>query len=406
MVSNQSEDFTELESVITLLTDYHANGAYEKLKANVTLLDTENYAVMIRTTNFEANEFSKNLIYVDEAAYTFLKKSKVYPSDLIMNKIANPGTVYFMPDIGRPVSLGMNLFLIRLDKSKVDPYFIYAYLREKEHYVKSFASGSTTKTITKEDVRRLRVYCPPLAEQKKIAKILSTWDQAIATTERLLDLARQQKKALMQQLLTGKKRFPEFKGAWKKVKLSSVAEMNSGGTPKSSVDEYFGGEIPWVSIADMTKHGKWIETTEKTLTQLGLENSAARLYPPNTILYAMYASIGECSIAKRELSSSQAILGIRPKPALRYEFLYFYLVSLKDKIKLQGQQGTQANLNAGMVKDFTIHLPSIEEQQKIADVLNAADQETESLQSQLDGLKQEKKALMQALLSGKRRVQS
>ena len=100
MVSNQSEDFTELESVITLLTDYHANGAYEKLKANVTLLDTENYAVMIRTTNFEANEFSKNLIYVDEAAYTFLKKSKVYPSDLIMNKIANPGTVYFMPDIG------------------------------------------------------------------------------------------------------------------------------------------------------------------------------------------------------------------------------------------------------------------------------------------------------------------
>lgn len=291
-------------------------------------------------------------------------------------------------------------------KDELDIEFLLHYMLGPQFYKVAVAMSMRTgmPKINRNDLNTVTLLLPPVGEQKKIAQILSTWDQAIATTERLLDLARQQKKALMQQLLTGKKRFPEFKDAWKKVKLSSVAEMNSGGTPKSSVDEYFGGEIPWVSIADMTKHGKWIETTEKTLTQLGLKNSAARLYPPNTILYAMYASIGECSIAKRELSSSQAILGIRPKPTLRYEFLYFYLVSLKDKIKLQGQQGTQANLNAGMVKDFTIHLPSIEEQQKIADILNAADQEIETLQSQLDGLKQEKKALMQALLTGKRRV--
>jgi type I restriction enzyme S subunit len=282
--------------------------------------------------------------------------------------------------------------------------YYFQFLMSRYEHIREMSNSGGQENLSGGIVKSIQVPVPPLLEQKKIAQILSTWDLAIVTTKRLLDLARQQKKALMQQLLTGKKRFPEFEDAWKKVKLSSVAEMNSGGTPKSSVDEYFGGEIPWVSIADMTKHGKWIETTEKTLTQLGLENSAARLYPPNTILYAMYASIGECSIAKRELSSSQAILGIRPKPTLRYEFLYFYLFSLKDKIKLQGQQGTQANLNAGMVKDFTIHLPSIEEQQKIADILNAADQEIETLQSQLDGLKQEKKALMQALLTGKRRV--
>lgn len=401
--------YKPLGDVIELLTDYHANGAYEKLKENVTLLDKENHAVMIRTTNFVANDFKNNLIYIDEHAYEFLKKSKVYASDLIMNKIANPGTVYFMPEISKPVSLGMNLFLIRIDPKKANPYFIYTYLRKNEHYVKSFASGSTTKTITKDDVRRLKIYTPPLAEQNKIAQILSIWDQAISITEKLLGNSQQQKKALMQQLLTGKKRLLDesgerFSEKWKIFCLADIAEMNSGGTPKSSVAEYYDGGIPWVSIADMTNHGKWISTTERTLTSLGVENSSARLYPKNTILYAMYASIGECSIAKVEVTSSQAILGIRPKDCLHYEFLYFYLCSLKDRIKLQGQQGTQSNLNAGMVKDFKINLPNLKEQQAISNVLNICDEEILVLQKKLDCLKQEKKALMQQLLTGKKRV--
>ena len=213
----------------------------------------------------------------------------------------------------------------------------------------------------------------------------------------------------MQQLLTGKKRLLDtngvrFSGEWKKVRLGSVAEMNSGGTPKSSIEEYYGGSIPWVSIADMTKQGKWIDSTEKYLTELGLENSSARIYPKNSVLYAMYASIGECSIAKVPLSSSQAILGIRPKSGLDFYFLYFFLTSLKEKIKLLGQQGTQSNLNAGMVKDFNLNLPCLAEQQKIAAVLSSADKEVAVLQQKLDALQQEKKALMQQLLTGKRRV--
>ena len=402
--STFNSHYSLLGDLLALLTDYHANGAYEKLKENVTLLDKENYAVMIRTTNFESKNFSENFIYVDKHAYEYLKKSKVYPNDLIMNKIANPGTVYFMPNIGKPVSLGMNLFLLRIDKSKADPYFVYSFLRQNEDYVKSFASGSTTKTITKDDVRKLRVYSPPLPEQIKIAEILSTWDNAINTVQKLLANSQQQKKALMQQLLTGKKRFAGFEGEWEEKRLGDISDMNSGGTPKSSVPEFYNGDFPWVSIADMTKQGKFINFTERYITGLGIENSSARLYPKNTILYAMYASIGESSIANVECCSSQAILGIRTRKELYYEFLYFYLCFLKEEIKLQGQQGTQSNLNAGMVKDFKIKLPSLPEQQKIAAVLTTADQEIDNLRAQLNHLKQEKKALMQQLLTGKRRV--
>ena len=82
--STFNSHYSLLGDLLALLTDYHANGAYEKLKENVTLLDKENYAVMIRTTNFESKNFSENFIYVDKHAYEYLKKSKVYPDDFDM----------------------------------------------------------------------------------------------------------------------------------------------------------------------------------------------------------------------------------------------------------------------------------------------------------------------------------
>jgi type I restriction enzyme S subunit len=165
----------KLGELITTLTDYHANGAYKKLKANVELRPEKDFAIMIRTTNFEKNNFEDN-IYLDEQAYNFLAKTKAYPGDVLMNKIANPGTVYFLPDLKSPVSVGMNLFLLRFAEELIDPYYIYQYLKANEAYVKSFSAGSVTKTITKDAVRNLDVAIPPLPEQCAIASILSALD--------------------------------------------------------------------------------------------------------------------------------------------------------------------------------------------------------------------------------------
>jgi hypothetical protein len=112
--------------------------------------------------------------------------------------------------------------------------------------------------------------------------------------------------------------------------------MGSGGTPLSSVPAYYGGGIPWVSIADMTQAGKVIVVTEKTLTPLGLANSAAQMFPTGTVLYAMYASLGECGIAGISSCTSQAILGIRPTDRLDNEFLYYFLASIKGRVKTLG----------------------------------------------------------------------
>ncbi|MEL5546735.1 restriction endonuclease subunit S [Serratia nevei] len=316
------------------------------------------------------------------------------------------GRCLYFPYVSERLSFSGFTIRGRAKRELVMPEYIAAIARSSfmKQQISKNGGGTNISNLSQQILKDIALLLPTINEQKRITQVLSIWDKAIRISEKILNNSQKYKKSLMQQLLTGKKRFMGFKEKWRNVKLAAVADMNSGGTPSSSIEEYYNGGIPWVSIADMTGRGKWISSTDKTLSKKGLENSSAKLYPENTVLYAMYASIGECSISRVPLCSSQAILGIRPKKDLHCEYLYYFLSSLKDKIKLQGQQGTQSNLNAGMVRDFIILFPSIEEQERISSLLNLADQEIEILKQKLNRLKQEKKALMQQLLTGKRRV--
>lgn len=171
---------SNLEEVITILTDYHANGSYKKLKENVELLDKENYAIMIRTTNFEQKAFTKkDFKYITEDAYNFLKKTKLYENDILMNKIANAGSVYIVPRFNKPVSLAMNLFLIRVNKQIINQKYVYYFMKNYEKYVKTRAQDSVTKTITKDNVKKLKIAYPNMDEQNKIVNLISMLDKKI-----------------------------------------------------------------------------------------------------------------------------------------------------------------------------------------------------------------------------------
>ena len=256
----------------------------------------------------------------------------------------------------------------------------------------SLSTQNAQKNLSLEKIKPTKVKVPSANIQENIAITIDLWDTAIEKTEALIDAKERQFRWMSKKVLD------RYLGV-RTARLGDIAEISSGGTPKSTVAEYYGGSIPWVSIADMTEQGMWIEATQRTLTKDGLENSSAKIYPKNTVLYAMYASIGECGIASVDLSSSQAILGIIPdKDKLYYKYLYYYLASLKDKIKLQGQWGTQSNLNAGIVKAFDIPLPSVVEQRNIANALSTAQQEIILLKKLVEQYRMQKCGLMQRLL--------
>ncbi|EPQ7201519.1 restriction endonuclease subunit S [Providencia stuartii] len=392
-----------LGEIINVLTDYHANGAYKKLKDNVELLEQEEFALMIRTTNLEAQDYENNLIYITKKAYDFLSKSKVYPNDLIMNKIANAGAIYFMPDLNRPVSLGMNLFLIRVNTKKANPFYVYSYLKENESYVKSFASGSTTKTITKDDVKKLKILLPPLAEQEKIAEILSTWDKAIATTEKLIDASQQQKKALMQQLLTGKKRLLDdsgkpFEGEWEWLKASelfkTVSKKNNSDSEELLSVTQDQGVLPRKIL-------------ERRVVMPDGSTKGYKLVVPGNFIISLRSFQGGLEYSRYRGLVSPAYTVLEPVKPINNEFYKQYYKSYNFighlAVAVIGiRDGKQISYS-----DFSflkLPYPKVKEQQKIAAVLTNADKEIELLQAKLAHLKDEKKALMQQLLTGKRRV--
>ncbi|GAA7842136.1 restriction endonuclease subunit S [Helicobacter pylori] len=173
---NQAWQRVRLGDILELLTDYHANGSYELLKNNVTLLKHVDFAIMIRTTNFENNDFA--------------------------------GTAYFMPKLNQPVSLGMNLFLLRI-KPNYNNFFIFKQIANYERVLKTFANGSATKTITKNVIKNLLIPLPPLNEQSAIANILSGLDNEIASLKNKKRQFENIKKALNHDLMSAKIRVLE-----------------------------------------------------------------------------------------------------------------------------------------------------------------------------------------------------
>ena len=268
-----------------------------------------------------------------------------------------------------------------------------------------FAFESTgVPQLTAPQVGMYSIAAPPLREQRAIAEALSDVDGLLGGLDRLIAKKRDLKQAAMHQLLTGQTRLPGFHGEWEVKRLGDIAEMGSGGTPSSAIADYYDGDIPWVSIADMTKCGKIIMTTDRNLTRAGFSSCSAKMFPAGTVLYAMYASLGECSIAGISVCSSQAILGIRTRSGLSNEFLYYYLISLKSVVKSLGQQGTQANLNKGMVQDFCFSLPPLPEQTAIAEILSDMDAELTALEQRREKTRALKQAMMQELLTGRTRL--
>ena len=282
------------------------------------------------------------------------------------------------------------------------------YYINSNHYhnqLLPYITGIKVSSISRTSIQETKLLVPSIAEQRAIAEVLSDVDGLIAALDKKIAKKRLLKQGAMQQLLTGKKRLSGFSDEWVDVRLGDYATMNSGGTPISSNAEYYNGKIPFLSISDITNAGKYIKTTEKTITEKGLQNSSARMFPIGTIMYAMYASLGKTSIADIELSCSQAILGIKPNSSINDHYLYYVLSFMEEDVKVMGQTGTQANLSKQIVQNFLLNIPKdTKEQQVIATILSDMDKEIADLEAQRDKYRLLKSGMMQKLLTGQIRL--
>ena len=162
-----------------------------------------------------------------------------------------------------------------------------------------------------------------------------------------------------------------------KVKLHKLCSMQSGGTPSRGKSEYYNGTIPWSKISDLEKSNDGnIYKTEEHITIEGLKSINNRLFKKGTLLLAMYGSVGKTAIAKIDLSTNQAILGINLKDEskLDIKYLRFWFTTIKGQLLNRAVGGTLQNISMGIVKDLEIPLPSLQTQQKISAILDKADE--------------------------------
>lgn len=170
---------TSMGDYVTVLADFSANGSYAYLDSNVKMYDEPNYALMIRTTDLERQDFSHDVKYIDEHAYKILSKSKVFGGEIIMNKIGSAGKIYLMPYLNRPVSLGRNAFLFRYTDD-INVVFLYHQLVSEygTTEIMQHVRGAVTKTITKEGARSVRIIVPPIDLQNQFATFVEQVDKS------------------------------------------------------------------------------------------------------------------------------------------------------------------------------------------------------------------------------------
>jgi type I restriction enzyme S subunit len=271
--------------------------------------------------------------------------------------------------------------------------------------------GAIRSNIGQADLATVPILLPPLPEQRKIAAILSTWDSAIAALERLIANARAQKKALIQTLLPigavpPKKRLPGFSEDWKTARLGTLADLFAGGTPQTSRPDYWGGHVRWMSSGEINL--REIHEVEGRITDVGLKNSSAKMVPVNSILIALAGqgtTRGKVAISRIPLCTNQSVAAVVPGPKLFADYLFHDLDARYDELRSMSLgDGGRGGLNLAVLRSVAIVTPTVEEQHAIASVLATAAADIRWHETQLATLRREKSALMQQLLTGKRRV--
>ena len=424
----------KLSDLLETISDYHANGSYKHLKKNVSLKDKEDYALMIRTTNFEKNDFSQSLKFISKDAYDFLKKSKVHANDILMNKIATPGSVYLMPNLDRPVSLGMNLFLLRVDEKKANPIYVFIYLKINEKYIKSFAQGSVTQTITKHAVKELILELPERKLQDAIVEIYENLSTKIELNKKTNETLEEIAKALFKSWFidfdpirakaegrsTGlpdeiSNLFPdsfedselgEIPKSWSIGEIQDLcAWVSSGGTPARSNKEYWNnGNISWFKTGEL-KDSLLFDSLEN-INELAIQNSSCKLWGKGTILFAIYASptVGRLGVLTKDGTCNQAAAGLKAKEEIGTAFLRRCLLFSRKKLQNIAVGAAQQNINVKILKEHQIIIPNNKLCLLYTNLVGSIDSKEEVLMKETLYLEKLRNALLPKLISGELRI--
>ncbi len=307
--------------------------------------------------------------------------------------------------------IGRGLAAIRFTNA-IAAFGWYALLKNVQQLC-NVSQGSTFGAISKKHLETLEFLLPPIPEQRKIAAILSSVDNAIEKTKAVIEQTKVVKKGLMQELLTrgipGRHRkflktpIGEIPEEWEVVVLGKYSRILSGGTPSTKNQKYWKGTIPWITSADILGLHEIIP--KKFITKEAIKESATNLIPKDSIIVVTRVGLGKVAINRFDICISQDSQGVIPnKKVFSIEYLAYFLSIAAQNFITRNQGTAIKGILKEDLKSLKVPLPTFFEQQKIAGLLVSLDRRIEYNNKMLDELLIVKTALMQALLSGEKRV--
>jgi len=325
------------------------------------------------------------------------------------------------------MAINQDMKAIIPDTDIADPWFLVYSLSDKDPYLKSLGRGTTVNGITTKDLKLTHLGLPPLEEQRKIASVLYTVDQAIQKTEEIIYQTERVRKGTLQDLVTrGLNQIGELRPSyleepalyketagrtvpseWKVSKLSDIGEWMSGKTPKKSENKFWGGSIPWISAKDMKSLR--LTDSEDKITEAAVEEGAP-LAPSDSLLILVRGMILDHTLPivrpAQEVSFNQDVKAILPYEDINPDYLAYWLKTNSNEILAlvtAASHGTK-RLSTEALGNLSVPIPPKDEQAEIVDHINEFDRKIDIEKSRVGRLKNLKKGLMQDLLSGEVRT--
>ena len=270
-------------------------------------------------------------------------------------------------------------------KGDVKNEFLYSWYKKHGNIIGiKYAQGTKQQNLSYDILEKFHIAYPSQDEQDKLIKFISLLDERIATQSKLIEDLKKLKSAISKLL------FAQKPNGWKRLD-TLFSKGKAGGTPTSTNKEYYNGEIPFLSINDITKQGKYVRCTENHLSQNGLEKSSAWVVPEYSLIMSMYASVGLVTINEVPLATSQAMFAMQLKDKDLLDYLYYYLSYFRYRhIHKYLETGTQSNINADIVRGIMIPTYGYSHNIEIASTLQGIDAKVDNELSVLDQLNRQK----------------
>ena len=326
---------------------------------------------------------------------------------IIVGRKGSAGEINYTEDKFWPLDV---TYFTKFDKSELNLDFLFHLLTLLE--LPKLAKG-VKPGINRNDVYAIKTKIPPLDEQKRIVAKLDECFEAIhiarTNVEKNLNNAKELFQSQLNQIFasTGSATdgdSPELAEGWEEKKLGEVTYVKSGGTPLRSNKEFWdNGDIPWYSSGEL--NNLYTNESERHITQIGLENSNAKLFPEGSLLIGMYDTAAlKMSILDRGATFNQAIAGVKPSRNINLLFIFYSINAMKSELLNQRRGVRQKNLSLKKIKDFIISFPSLDVQKRVVEELGQFIIETQSLESnyqqELDALDELKKSILQKAFNG------